>query len=335
MAGSPRSSHLLGMVLALAGVAWVLWQIFGPGSSFDLPASGGTLPAGFGGRRMLLAVALGAILYALLSLLLAAAWWWLTGVYGSRRPLVVTAAVWARTQIAKYLPGNVFHYLGRQALGRRLGLGHQALVASHLLEIASLFAAAALIGAGGAIATRSPASAAVSLPLIAAVAVTGLLAWPFADAALRRLPVTAETMAALPRFSVAAALRLLLPALASHAAFLAGTGLLMLLLLRAAGPTDLGPADVLWVYALAWVAGMLTPGAPGGLGIREAVLTLGLGGVLGSGHAAALALGLRLVTLLGDVLTFGIGMLIPMADHDPHDEASATLVSEEGAGSDG
>ena len=64
----------------------------------------------------------------------------------------------------------------------------------------------------------------------------------------------------------------------------------------------------------AWIAGTLTPGAPGGLGIREGVLTLGLGPVLGSGDAAALALALRFVTLLGDVLTYGIGMLIPIDD---------------------
>ena len=307
MARGHRRSHLLGTGLALAGVAWVLWQILG---------SGWSPPDGFDGRRILPAIALAAGLYALLCLLQAIGWWWLTGVYGERRPMAPTAAVWARTQIAKYLPGNVFHYVGRQALGRRLGLGHEALVASHLLEVISLLAAAAMIGAGGAIATHSPALATVSLPVVATAATVGLLAWPVADAALRRLPFTAKRMTALPKLSVTRAGRLLLPALACHAAFLIGTGLLLLLLLRAAGPTAVGPMDVLWVYALAWVAGLLTPGAPGGLGVREAVLTLGLGSALGSGTAAALALGLRFVTLLGDIITFGIGMLVAMPEHD-------------------
>ncbi len=299
--------HLLGTGVALAGFAWVLWQIFG---------QGWRPPPGLESRRTVLAVALGAILYTLLSLLIAGAWWWLTGVYGSRRPMLATAAVWARTQIAKYLPGNVFHYVGRQTLGRRLGLGHETLVASHLLEIGSLLAAAALIGIGGALATRSAVAAAVSLPWIAAAGTCALLAWPVADAALRRWRFTAGRMARLPRLSLTETLRLLLPALAAHAAFLGGTGMLLLLLLRATGPTDLGPSDVAWIYSLAWIAGTLTPGAPGGLGIREGVLTLGLGAALGSGEAAALALGLRFVTLLGDLMTFGVGMLIPLADHD-------------------
>ena len=328
MARGRRISHLLGMGLAIAGVAWVLGQIFGQGSSFHL--------SGLESRRILPAIALGAVFYAALSLLLAAAWWWLTGVYGRRRPLLVTAAVWARTQIAKYLPGNVFHYVGRQAMGRRLGLGHQTLGASHLLEIVSLFAAAALIGTGGAIATRSPAAAAVSFPLVATIAVAGLLAWPLADATLRRLPHH------LPRrWQPCLDSRSPEPSVYScrrwypTPTFLVGTGLLLLLLLHAAGPTNLGPADVLWVYALAWVAGMVTPGAPGGLGIREAVLTLGLGETLGSGNAAALALGLRLITLLGDVLTFGIGMLVPVADHNEHPGTPGAKWISGGSGTDG
>ena len=302
---SSRLLHLLGTGLALAGLAWVLWQIH---------SQGWNLHSGLEGRQMIRAIGLGAALYALLSLGIAGAWWWLTGVYGDRRPLPATAAVWARTQIAKYLPGNVFHYVGRQTLGRRLGISHEALVASHLLEAASLFAAAALIGVGGALATRSQALAAVSLPWVVGIGVAALLAWPLADAALRRWRFTAERMARLPRLTLAETLRLLLPSLASHAIFLAGTSLLMLMLLHATQSSDLGPADVVWVYALAWIAGTLTPGAPGGLGIREGVLTLGLGAVLGSGDAAALALALRFVTLLGDVLTYGIGMLIPVDD---------------------
>lgn len=318
-----RLTHLLGTGLALAGVVWVLWQILGQGWS---------PPPGFESRRMVLPIALGAVLYTLITLLLAGGWWWLTGVYGRRSAPVATAAVWARTQIAKYIPGNVFHYVGRQALGRRLGLGHEALVASYLLELVSFLAAAAAIGVGGALAARSPAAAAVSLPLIAGVTVLGLFAWPFADATLRRFPWTAEKMAALPRLSVTGAVRLLLPALASHAAFVIAAGMLLLFLLRAMGGTSLGPADVLWVYPLAHVAGLLTPGAPGGLGVREAVLTLSLGEAIGSGNAAALALALRLVTILGDVLTFGLGMLVPVTEDG---EPGAALLADRGAETDG
>lgn len=300
-------SHVVGGVLAAAAVGWVVWEIW---------RHGGDALADVDRGRLIPAILGAAVIYSLLSWLIAGAWWWLTGVYGRRRPLAATAAVWTRTQIAKYLPGNLFHYVGRQALGRRIGLGHESLVAAHLLEMVSLFAAAAVLGLGGVVLSRSSASATVSLPLLGALVVAGVCAWPLIDAALRRLPFTAARMTALPRLSLGRTLRLLLPVVVLHVVFLAGTGLLLLVLLHASGLTAPATTSFVWIYALAWVAGTLTPGSPGGVGVREAVLTLGLGDHLGEGHAAALAVGLRLVTLIGDVLTFGAGSLVPLSgDH--------------------
>ncbi len=308
-----RWAHRIGTALGVAGVAWVVWQVLGP--RWELPAGVG--------RRLVVPIGVAAPVYGGLSLGIAGAWWWLTGLYEARRPLHWTAAVWARTQVAKYLPGNVFHYVGRQALGRQIGLTHETLVASHLLEMVSLLMAAGLIGVGGAIFARSPAVAGVSLPLLVAVTLAGLLVWPTIDAFLRRLPYTSARMAALPRLTAGRILRLLAPALVAHGAFLLGTGLLLLMLLRAIRPIPVSAADVVWIYALAWVAGTLTPGAPGGLGVREAVLTLGLGGVLGDGGAATLALGLRIVTVLGDVVTFGAGMLVRLPETTPPSRPAA------------
>lgn len=317
-----RFHHWAGAALALLSIAWVTSRVAGDGA---------LLLSGPDGRRLLTAVALGAAVYGLLTLLPATAWWWLTGIYGRRPRAGGAIAVWARSQIAKYLPGNVFHYVWRQALGRRLGLRHETLVASHLLEMGSLLAAAALVGAGGAALARSSAAAAVSLPLAAAAALVALLAWPLLDAALRRLPATAARMSALPRLAAGETLRLVAPAGLMHGLFLAATGLVLVVLagLVGAGGAAAGDAgsgslavpalrlDGLWLYALAWVAGTLTPGAPGGLGVREAVLTLGLAGALGDARAALVAIALRVVTLLGDLLALGIGCLLPIDDGTP------------------
>jgi hypothetical protein len=62
--------------------------------------------------------------------------------------------------------------------------------------------------------------------------------------------------------------------------------------------------------ALAWVVGYVTPGAPGGLGLREAVLVLGLSPVVGDAEAMAVALAYRLVTIVADALLAGGGFLL-------------------------
>ncbi len=59
-------------------------------------------------------------------------------------------------------------------------------------------------------------------------------------------------------------------------------------------------------FALAWTAGLVVPGAPGGLGVFEAVLLLRLGVALPEPSVLAVALSYRLITTLADVLAAGL-----------------------------
>ncbi len=165
---------------------------------------------------------------------------------------------------------------------------------------ALLTGAAAFVAAGAA---SRLASAGFALSSVVAAGAACLLAWPVCDAVLRRLPRTAAWMAGLPRLSAIQTLRLLGPALGLHVLFFLGTGALLLALLAATG----GPSGETWtvigLYPVAWMAGTVAVGAPGGVGVREAVLTLGLEPALGPARAAVLAVALRLVTLGGDLLT--------------------------------
>ena len=65
------------------------------------------------------------------------------------------------------------------------------------------------------------------------------------------------------------------------------------------------------ITALAWVAGYAVPGAPAGLGVREAVLLAGLSLMVGEAHAVVVVLLLRVVTTLGDGLLFAVSAAIP------------------------
>ena len=63
------------------------------------------------------------------------------------------------------------------------------------------------------------------------------------------------------------------------------------------------------LFAVAWVAGYLTPGAPGGLGVREAMMVLLLSPVVGSGAAVGLGITMRITTTLGDAVAFFVGLI--------------------------
>lgn len=65
---------------------------------------------------------------------------------------------------------------------------------------------------------------------------------------------------------------------------------------------SLGWGSWLAGFALAWTAGLLVPGAPGGLGVFEAVLLLRLAVALPQASLLAVALSYRLVVTLADLL---------------------------------
>jgi uncharacterized membrane protein YbhN (UPF0104 family) len=65
---------------------------------------------------------------------------------------------------------------------------------------------------------------------------------------------------------------------------------------------------LLWLagFCLAWTAGLVVPGAPGGLGVFEAVLLLRLGQAIPESSLLAVALSYRLIVTVADLLAAGL-----------------------------
>jgi len=67
---------------------------------------------------------------------------------------------------------------------------------------------------------------------------------------------------------------------------------------------------IIGLYLLAWLAGFLTPGAPSGLGIREAVMVMFLTGFVDDGTLVAAMVMHRVLTVIGDVFAFLAALVI-------------------------
>jgi hypothetical protein len=89
-------------------------------------------------------------------------------------------------------------------------------------------------------------------------------------------------------------------------------GLAAHLLLRTVLGQPLGPSllALTGAFAAAWIGGFFTPGAPAGLGVREALLVGLLTPQLGPEAALGLAVAFRLVTTLGDAVGFVAGLVM-------------------------
>jgi uncharacterized membrane protein YbhN (UPF0104 family) len=269
----------IGALLGLAGVVFVVLRLKGYAGEIDADR---ITPAGFLGLAAL------ALVYGASNLLLALGWWRILLHLRVETTRGWALRTYATSQLAKYVPGNIFQFAGRQAIGVAAGIGNGPLAKSTALELAFLIGGGVLF---------SP----LVLPLFVGHAAGGTAA------------AAAAVFVALTLLAIWLAARLGGPALGAAArrymAFLAVSGIVFAATYRIAAGELSGSLvlPVAGAYVLAWLAGLVTPGAPAGIGVREAVLLFLLGGI-GSPPVILLAVVIgRAVTVLGDLVFYLMG----------------------------
>lgn len=270
-----RSLHLIGGGLGLMGVLFVGVRLHDYADQLLL-----SFRFGFSAW---ICVGLLALLYGAANALLARAWWCQLAFLG-----VLTDWSWALkaygvSQLAKYVPGNIFHLAGRQALGMAVGLPAAQLAKSAAWELGTLAIAGATFGV-------------LVLPLV----------WPAltesSSGALFALMLIALFWAIAHWVAKPVAIAFML-----QTSFLALSGLVFVATM--ALMTDEAQLIALILplcgaYVLAWLAGLVTPGAPAGVGVRELVLLFLLQGQVAPGDLLLTVVLGRVVTVLGDLAFF-------------------------------
>jgi len=223
------------------------------------------------------------------------------------------AYVYAVSNVAKYLPGNVFHFAGRQILGARVGWSHAAVARATLLEIAALPIGAGLVilivalSSSGVAAARMVLGDGSSLGSHWRLAVVAVpIAAGIASVILFRTKLPSRLFGIPPKA--------FLVVLSLVTGFFVLNAIMVVVFVSALPNVSTAPpwAMLVIAYLLAWVAGFVVPGAPGGLGVRETVLVLLLSMNPHGAEAVALALGLgmRFVSTLGDAFFAGLAYLL-------------------------
>jgi hypothetical protein len=234
---------------------------------------------------------------------------------GSSASWQQAASIFAVAQFGKYLPGSVAQHVGRVVLASVAGIPVSVTIGTMLIEVVWL------------------ASVGVALGLVAFLLFidSSVLGWlaeiqPLGIALIAALTASAPWVAIrfvnslLPRIARVAAKGDRIPEPGLRTALL--VGLLYLACFFSSGlilklhaewlfwMADVGLVEFTCLFAIAWVAGYLAPGAPGGLGIREAMMLILLSPVVGSGVAVGLAVTSRITTAFGDLIAFLAGVAL-------------------------
>lgn len=306
--GSKRIYRAAAVLLVLTVTALFVWYVVRSLRGHDLSV--------YATPRAALGIVLAALCWSAGVPLLASAWRGLLASLGVHKSLRELTAILGITQFAKYVPGNIAQYIGRVGMSLKRGIPARPLAASILVETMVLIASAVVVGVGtGALSSvgldqiqqhGSELAIIVALLLLGAA---GLAAFPLiVPKLLRRFtPKYAHALDGDLLPSRSAVAKSFIPCCCAYLVLGAGLVLLALCLLPRT------PHDywlLIAAFSLAWVVGFVTPGAPGGLGVREALMLLMLAPIYTAATASVLIIALRIATTLGDILTLAGGMLI-------------------------
>ncbi len=218
--------------------------------------------------------------------------------------------IYGKSSIGKYLPGNVMHYVERNLFAAEYGLSQKKIAVSSLMEIGGQVFSAIVISL--ILLPRSYVIKVIDIlngnyrNIIIALFVIGMLLCIAAAAFVIRKVNIKDV---LKGYKASAFVLTLLTAI---------IGVSASLILNAVGMTSVwmslketvADADsirqVISSYSAAWVCGFVIPGAPGGIGVREAILTLLLEGVMDGKILVFVIIAHRIITIIGDFAVFAI-----------------------------
>lgn len=233
-------------------------------------------------------------------------WSWILRSLGLSASGLWSMQIYLKTNIAKYLPGNVWHLYGRVVAAKQAGFPTSAATLSVLLE-PLLMAAAALLLA------LMSAQKNWGLQVLALIAVLAAIHPKVLNPLLQLASrFKGQTTAAQPSHELRIQSYPWQPLL-GELGFVLLRGIGFLAALQALQP--IAPSQIpatLSGFSIAWVLGLVIPGAPGGIGVFEATAI----GLLTNQYPIGIILGgvalYRLVSLLAEVGGAGLAYLATM-----------------------
>jgi uncharacterized membrane protein YbhN (UPF0104 family) len=231
-------------------------------------------------------------------------WGWIMQYLQQPISCVWSTLVYLQTNLLKYLPGNVWHFYGRVRALQNKGVSNGPAIVGVVLEPLLMAAAALLLG----IATPTRYWGwQLALLLLVMLSVHPRVLNPVVQRLSKAKLAKSETYLAEPPPMLR---HYPLQPFVGEVGFVVLRGLGFAAIVLAFTPLELADLPrLISLFSLAWLAGLVIPGAPGGLGVFEAIAVTLLQGWLTPGVVLAAVALYRLVSTLAEALGAGLGSL--------------------------
>lgn len=241
-------------------------------------------------------------------------WLKLVKILSSERiPYRKALAVYTKSNFLKYVPGNVFQYIGRNQLAADMGISHADVACATVMDIVFSMAAPFIIGlvlvGGGAkkiLEVYGKNFLVVGLAGTAVLLAVILVVFRFRH---RFSSALEKYRKIFMKQNISRILLTFLYYLFQNVV----TVLMCILALRYIIGMTQDMSGILMfsgVYLFSWIVGFITPGAPGGIGVREAVMMLVCGEQTGSDDIVLFLIVMRVVSVAADALAFIVGLAV-------------------------
>ena len=218
--------------------------------------------------------------------------------------------IFLKALLMRYIPGNIFQYVGREAvIGEDERLNFINVTSSIILEALCLFAASALIGVFGAwnyLASKINFKwLLVSVIFFILIIMVLFFLYMFNDGIKHFL----TSKGIIPSWKLGNCI--LLSILFMVVSFLIQILLFVIVTNIISGNNYMREYGIIaGGYAASWILGYFTPGASGGIGIREFAMGELLGGIISYDSLMVSLLVFRIINIFADVLAYVVSEII-------------------------
>lgn len=293
---------IAGNVIMAAALVFVVKKLY------DMDVS----PSQFRSGRVLSALVAGAVIQTFVIIFSSIPWLLFTrSLSGVKIPFSSAMPVYTRSNIYKYLPGNVFQYVGRNQLAADMKISHVDVACATILDIlfsvawAGVFSVillgariAELLGKYGRNFVLVGAAG-----IVIAVLLIIVLRMKFRDKFREYISRYSKAFEKGRRGQLIGGISYYF---ANNAVSAAMYFICMALIVPDASVKE--QIVLTGAFMFAWIVGFVTPGAPGGIGIREGVMIF-VSGDRYSDRIILFVLVMRISSVIADVAAFAAGRI--------------------------
>jgi hypothetical protein len=250
------------------------------------------------------------ILYGITKIIHAMGWYQLLNINSNSVQNVSVydaIIVFGKSHIAKYIPGNIFHYAGRHVLAKKFDLSDIFLIKTTILEITIVTSISVVFSL---LSLRQIIY--VSEDMLPGVGLKSIFIFII-------ILITISCAAYFFRSWISEQWNKLkwLSLIKSYLLYLCFYLVAFIIFLFITNTSIADPfsstREILFLlgsYSVAWLAGFIVPGAPGGVGVREAVFLILLESYVGAAALLYVILTYRIVTVIGDFIQYLLTLIL-------------------------